>query len=103
MSWGRAWSRALAAYRAAADEVSAFERRTSGAPWEEQPAVERGLAERLDALDPALLRLVHMPAPDLEAVLIKIGLIEEHEVATLDGGEDCLAALRRDVAGLIGR
>jgi hypothetical protein len=57
----------------------------------------------LDALCPALRRLLSTPAPDLEAVLTKIALIEAHEGTTLDGGEECLAALKRDVRRLIGR
>lgn len=97
------WTRVLAAYRAAEGELRAFERRTAGAPWEEQEAVERGMDACLDALYPALRRLLATPAPDLEAVLIKIALIEAHEGTTLDGGEGCLGALKRDVRRLIGK
>lgn len=67
------WGFALAVYREAEAELRAFERRTAGAAWEEQEAVERGMDERLAALGPALLRLVETPAPNLEALLVKIG------------------------------
>jgi hypothetical protein len=94
------WRHALAAYEAVEAELRAFERRTAGAAWEEQEAVERGMDARLDALRPALLRLVGTPAPDLPAVAAKIALIEAHEVGTLDGGEGCLAVLKFDVLRL---
>lgn len=93
-------SAALADYEAAAAELRAFERRTAGAAWDEQEAVEREMDARLDALWPALLRLVGTPAPDLEALAAKIALIDAHEVATLAGGEGCLAALVEDVRRL---
>jgi hypothetical protein len=99
---GEDWGRALAAFEAAAAELRAFERRTAGVAWEAQEAVEREMDERLDALGPALMRLVYAPAPDLAALATKIALIEAHEVATLDGGEGCLAMLVRDVRRLIG-
>ncbi len=80
-----------------------MERRTAGAPPasagagpEEQDAVEEEYGERLDALYAALRRLFRVPAPDLPALAVKIELTIDHEVATLNGGEACMAALRRD-------
>ncbi|MEO7178594.1 MAG: hypothetical protein ABIW83_07105 [Allosphingosinicella sp.] len=59
------WDRALAELRDAEAALRAFEARTAGAPDEEQEAVEQEMDERLDALGPALLRLLGAPAPDL--------------------------------------
>jgi hypothetical protein len=95
-----AWRRALAAFQAAEGALRACERRTSGAPWAEQDAVEEEYGACLDALHRALRRLLRVPVPDLAALAAKIELIVEHEVATLTGGEACMAALRRDARRL---
>jgi len=56
--------------------------------------------ERLNDLESAKLvaikRLLRTPAPDLLALATKIALAVDHEVATLDGGEQCLAVLKAD-------
>ena len=56
--------------------------------------------DRLNALgsarDAALKRLLRAPAPDLPALALKIELAVDEEVATLAGGEPCLAALKAD-------
>ncbi len=69
-------------------------------------AVRAALAEfqpfedRLNALDSArddaLKRLLRTPAPDLPALALKIELAVDEEVATLAGGERCLAVLKAD-------
>ena len=89
------WRRALAAFEQAEAALRSFERRTAGAPWEEQKAVEEGMDAHLDVLYPALRRLLLIPAPDLHALATKIALIVDHEVGT-DCGETCLALLKRD-------
>lgn len=71
---------------------------------EAQAAVSASLAEfqpfedRLNALgsarDSALKRLLRTPAPDLPALALKIELVVDEEVATLSGGERCLAVLK---------
>ncbi|MGZ9014967.1 MAG: hypothetical protein ACXW26_00910 [Allosphingosinicella sp.] len=94
------WDRALATYEAVEAELRAFERRTGGAPWEEQEAVEREMDERLDALGPAMRRLMRMPAPDLRALAKKIELVVDHDVGSIDGGQACLATLKRDAKRL---
>lgn len=91
---------AFAALRAAEEALRAFEARTAGAPDEEQDAVEREMDERLDALGPALLRLLGAPAPDLEALVVKIETIIAHEAYSTSGGEGCLADLCRDARRL---
>jgi len=90
------WRRALAAFEQAEGALRAFERRTAGAPWEEQNAVEEGMDAHLDLLYPALRRLLRIPAPDLHALARKIALAIDHEVGTLTGGETSLAVLKRD-------
>jgi hypothetical protein len=47
-----------------------------------------------------MLRLLETPAPDLEALVVKIALIGEHLVWELDGGEECLAWLEADARRL---
>ena len=98
-----AWTRALAGFEEAEAELRAFEGRTAGAPWDEQEAVERGMEERLDVLEPALLRLVLLPAPDLPALATKIALVAEYQVVEITGGEGCLAVLERDARRLATR
>jgi hypothetical protein len=44
----------------------------------------------------ALKRLLRAPAPDLSALALKIELAVDQEVATLEGGERCLARLKAD-------
>jgi hypothetical protein len=43
-----------------------------------------------------LRRLLKAPAPDVAALAAKLDLVVEHEVGTLDGGEACVEAIRRD-------
>jgi hypothetical protein len=56
--------------------------------------------DRLNAVgsvrDAALKRLLRTPAPDLPALALKIELAVDEEVATLAGGERCLAVLKAD-------
>ena len=94
------WLSLVKAYRAAEDEVRAFERATSERPFEEQEAIEPAYARLGDAMYAALRRLLRSPAPDIAALATKIELIVEHEVGTLAGGQPCIAALRRDARRL---
>jgi hypothetical protein len=97
------WEKALVTYRAAEAAMRECERRTAGAPWAQQDAVEEEYGGRLDVLYAALGRLLRAPAPDLPALAVKIELAIDHEVGTLNGGEDCLETVRRDARRLIGR
>ncbi|MET1111943.1 MAG: hypothetical protein ABWX67_10505 [Allosphingosinicella sp.] len=49
-----------------------------------------------------MLALLAAPAPDLEALAMKIALISAHLVWENEGGEDCLAWLEADVRRLAG-
>ncbi|MET1111886.1 MAG: hypothetical protein ABWX67_10215 [Allosphingosinicella sp.] len=80
--------------------MEAFLARTAGAPAEAQEAVEAEMDERLDALGPALLRLLAAPAPDLEALAVKIETIVAQEAWSTSGSEDCLTDLARDARRL---
>lgn len=82
--------------------MRAFLERTAGAPDEAQEAVEAEMDARLDALGPALLRLLEAPAQDLEALAVKIETIVAHEAWSSSGGEACLANLARDARRLAG-
>jgi hypothetical protein len=122
----RRWERALAALREADAAVAAYRaldylpaheshaaiRGRWPIPYDfaadpdSRSTVRASLAEfqpfedRLNALgsvrDVALKRLLHTPAPDLPALALKIELTIDEEVATLAGGERCLAALKAD-------
>jgi hypothetical protein len=94
------WSEALAGLREAEGALQAFLDRTAGAPEEAQEAVEAEMDERLDALGPALLRLLAAPAPDLEGLAVKIETIVAHEAWSTTGSEECLADLARDARRL---
>lgn len=48
----------------------------------------------------ALRKLIRTPAPDLRALSTKIDLAIDQEIATLTGGEACLAVLKRDARRL---
>ena len=99
---GADWESALAAYRSAEAGVRAEERVTAGATAEEEAAREEVYGERLDAMYDSLRRLLRVAAPDVAALAVKIELMIQHEVATLTGGEACLAAIRGDARRLAG-
>ena len=80
--------------------MRAIERLCAGRPYEEQAALDRAYDEKGDALYDALRHLLTRPAPDLRALAAKLDLVVAHEVGTLTGGEDCLAALQADARRL---
>jgi hypothetical protein len=62
---------------------------------------DQDLYDRLiDRLSAALRHLLRTPAPDLPAFVIKLDLAIDQDVATLTGGEACMAALKRDARRL---
>jgi hypothetical protein len=95
------WQRALARLQAAEAEVRAVARLTAGGTAEEEEALQAVYDARLGEHSAALLRLMKVRAPDLEALALKIELALDEEVGTLTGGELCLAALKRDVRRLM--
>jgi hypothetical protein len=95
------WRRALARLRAAEAEVRAVERATAGGTAEEEEVLEPVYMARLGEQTAALLALMKVRAPDLAAVALKIELAIDHDVGSLNGGELCLAALKRDVRRLL--
>jgi hypothetical protein len=96
------WGELLAAYRAAEAEVRGFERATAGSSFEAAARLEGVYGDLGDAMYSALRRLLRAPAPDVAALAVKIELVVEHEVGTLEGGEDCFLAIRRDARWLAG-
>ena len=120
------WDRALAAYRRAETVLAAYYRNVAGPAerrfqmvrgrwpqdcdftaeleakaelakaWEANEAIEHRFGDLACARLTALRRLLRAPAPDLPALALKIELVVDHEVATLDGGEQCLAVLKAD-------
>lgn len=122
----RRWDRALAALREAEAAVAAYRARDYlpaheihaairgrwpipydfAADPEARAVASAALAafqpfeDRLNVLedlrDGAVKRLLRTPAPDLPALALKIELAVDEEVATLAGGERCLAVLKAD-------
>lgn len=105
----RKWIIAVAAYCWADADLKGCERRTSrasagpqGRLFEEQEALDEEYAGFVEAAEAAMLRLLEAPAPDLEALAMKIGLIAKHLVWELEGGEECLVWLEADARRLAG-
>ena len=55
---------------------------------------------RLDRFSAPLRSLLRTPVPDLPALVVKLDLAIDQDVATLTGGEACMAALKRDARRL---
>jgi hypothetical protein len=72
-------------------------------PFHEQEALDERFGEVVDAADDAMLALLEAPAPDLEALAVKISLIGDHLVWELEGGEACLVWLEADARRLAGQ
>lgn len=89
---GDDWARAVEAYEAAEAEVQ------DAVGWPAEFEEEYG--ERLDARCEALRELWRTPAPDLDALALKIDLAIEHELGMLAGGATCLAAIQGDAQRL---
>lgn len=69
-------------------------------PFDEQEAIDRRFGEIVERVDEAMLALLEAPAPDLDALAVKISLISDHLVWELEGGEDCMAWLEADARRL---
>ncbi|HEY0028777.1 MAG TPA: hypothetical protein VGC35_13000 [Allosphingosinicella sp.] len=81
-------------------EVVAAEGALAGLPFAEAEA-RQGEYDRVGAaFERALGRVLRAPAPDVAALGVKIVLLVDHDAGTLDCGEACLAALRRDALRL---
>jgi hypothetical protein len=72
-------------------------------PFDEQEALDARFGKIVDKTDEAMLALLEAPAPDLEALELKISLIADHLVWELEGGEDCLVWLEADARRLAGQ
>jgi hypothetical protein len=76
--------------------VRGFERASAGASFEAASALEETYGALGDAMYERLRELLTAPAPDVAALAVKLDLVVEHEVATLDGGAACFEAVRGD-------
>ena len=91
------WARAWAAVARAEAAMDAAERAQPGARSREEVfALEEVYGDRLSDFYDSVRRLLRTPAPDVAALAEKIALAVDHEVATLEGGEACMAALKAD-------
>ena len=98
------WERNLADYRRAEAELIRFGRAT-GERAEELTyliawSVEKRFNDRVVLVCRGLRRLLKTPAPDLEALALKIELIVDQDVASLSGGPSCMAVLKADARRL---
>lgn len=96
------WRRSLAVLHRAEAELDGFCRRcrAGSLTFPDQAALDDAFGDRLGAFYAALRRLLRTPAPDFEALTVKIVLAVDHEIGTLTGGERCLAALKADARRL---
>jgi hypothetical protein len=99
------WERALAAFRHAEARLACFLAQEASLSaqartWPGCEAIEEGFNDleclRIDALK----RLLRVPAPNLRSLSLKVDLTVDEEVATLTGGERCLAMLKADARRL---
>jgi hypothetical protein len=104
------WEQVLAAYREADSARAEFEVASSaasagpeGRSFDEQEAMDDEYGVFVNSADSAMLALLEAPAPDLEALAVKISLIGDHLVWELEGGEDCLVWLEADARRLAAR
>ncbi|HEX8654923.1 MAG TPA: hypothetical protein VF693_06860 [Allosphingosinicella sp.] len=63
---------------------------------EEEFALEEVYSDRLADLYEAVRGLLRTPAPNVAALAVKICLVVDHEVATLEGAEASMAAVKAD-------
>jgi len=63
-------------------------------------ALEEVYGDRLGDCYEAVRRLLKVPAPDVAGLAVKVILVVDHEVATLEGSAACMAALRADAIRL---
>jgi hypothetical protein len=98
----RRWRRARVALDRAEADLDAFcgGCRDGALTFADQAALDDAFGDRLGAFYAALRRLLRTPAPDFDALTVKIALAVDHEVGTLTGGERCLAALKADARRL---
>ncbi len=85
-----AWRRNLARLRRDEARLRALE----GDPDEDR------FGDALVVFNHSLKKLLRTPAPALPALLLKIELAVDHEVADLIGGKACLAVLKQDARRL---
>jgi hypothetical protein len=71
-----------------------------GRDFDVQWKLDEAFSDRVVAFNRALRRLLRTPAPDLPALAHKIALTVDEDVATLEGCEPCLAALKADARRL---
>jgi hypothetical protein len=105
-----AWISALAAYRKAKEAQDRFDLTTReatagprGRSFAEQRKMDDRFGDYLVATCNAVRRLMRTPAPDLEALGLKIALIVDQRGWELTGGERGMAVLKADARRLCGR
>ena len=94
---GEEFEVALAAFEVALAGVREVERASAGLGFADAEALQGEYDARLCGFEAALRGVMIAPAPDAAAVGRKILLAIDHDLATLEGGEEGLAVLREDV------
>jgi hypothetical protein len=90
----------LAGVVRAEEALRVVERGTKGLSFDAAEAVQEAYDARCDAWEEALGRAMLVAAPDWPALASKLVWVVDHEVATLDCGEEAMAALRADAVRL---
>ena len=94
------WSRAVAGFEAASARLRGVEGEMAGLPFAAAEARQGAYDVCVTRFYGALRRVLRAPAPDVGALAWKLSLAVEHEVATLTGGEACMAAIVGDALRL---
>ena len=99
-----AWRVAAAAVTEAEAALAAADAAQAGARSRaEEFALEEVYSDRLADLYEAVRGLLRTPAPNVAALAVKVCLVVDHEVATLERAAPCMAALKADAVRLSGQ
>ncbi|HYG30606.1 MAG TPA: hypothetical protein VD887_10365 [Allosphingosinicella sp.] len=98
-----AWRLASGAVARAEAALAAADAAQAGARSRaEEFALEEVYSDRLADLYEAVRALLRIPAPDVAALAVKVCLVVDHEVATLERAAPCMAAVKADAMRILG-
>lgn len=96
-----AWRLAAVAVTEAEQAMdSAYAAQAGARSRAEEFALEEIYSDRLADLYDAVRALLRTPAPNVAALAVKVCLVVDHEVATLEGTEPCMAVVKADAMRL---
>ena len=99
-----AWRLTAAAVTEAEAALAAADATQAGARSRaEEFALEEVYSDRLADLYEAVRALLRTPAPNVAALAVKVCLVVDHEVATLERAAPCMAAVKADAMRILGQ